>query len=199
LHIATIAFCITTYVFRDFLAERLVLRTNTTTLTPTPPIDPALKSSAKSLSEALSGLIRVVQFRDRDRVCCHDISVSQCYALKAIVDADGCTINELAGELYLDKSTASRVSNGLVEKGLARRERDANDGRVVRLTATATGTATNAQIDGELIRQYGHLLDGFDDDVRSALIVLVSRLSKSFAAGVDASGGNCCVVNPDNS
>ena len=49
--------------------------------------DPALRADAEHLSDALGELIRVIQFRDRDRACCYDISVSQCYALKRVIDA----------------------------------------------------------------------------------------------------------------
>src|SRR5690606_18937495 len=48
--------------------------------------DPQLARDAAALQRALSDLIRVYQFRDRDRICCHDISVSQCYALEALVE-----------------------------------------------------------------------------------------------------------------
>ena len=54
-----------------------------------PTADPTLRADAEHLSDALSELIRVTQFRDRDRACCYDISVSQCHALKGVVDASG--------------------------------------------------------------------------------------------------------------
>ena len=33
---------------------------------------------AEELYEAVNQLIRVHQFRDRDYICCHDVSVAQC-------------------------------------------------------------------------------------------------------------------------
>lgn len=36
--------------------------------------------------QAVVDLVRVYQFRDRDRICCHDISVTQCHALEALVE-----------------------------------------------------------------------------------------------------------------
>ena len=62
--------------------------------------------------------MRVYQFRDRDRICCFDVSVSQCYALEGLVRRGGLTLNELAAHLYLDKSTASRVVDALERKRL---------------------------------------------------------------------------------
>ncbi len=147
------------------------------------------------MSDALGDLIRVVQFRDRDRACCYDVSVSQCYALKAVADRGPLTVNDLAGELYLDKSTASRVANGLEEKGYVVRERDEGDGRVIRLSASATGSTLCARIDDDLAREYADLLTDFDPEVRAAITRLLGRLAASFAARVETSGGSCCVVS----
>src|ERR1044072_3566354 len=83
--------------------------------------DPGLASDAVALHRVLSDLTRMLQFRDRDRICCHDVSVTQCYALEALVARGEQTLNELAGELYLAKSTARRVVDALV----ARRRQDA--------------------------------------------------------------------------
>ncbi len=160
-----------------------------------PVVDPTLRADAEHLSDALSELIRVIQFRDRDRACCYDISVSQCYALKGVVDAGALTINELAAQLYLDKSTASRVANGLVDKGLLARERDAEDGRIVRLVATPAGASTCATIESDLIHEYAEMLSDFDPEIRAAITRLVARLGRSFTARVEASGGSCCVVS----
>jgi len=160
-----------------------------------PSADPALREDARHLSGALSELIRVLQFRDRDRACCYDISVSQCYALKGVVEAGAMTVNELAGQLYLDKSTASRIANGLVDKGLLARKRDHEDGRVVQLIPTVEGTSICARIERDLEVEYAELLSDFDPEVRSAITRLVARLARSFAARVETAGGSCCVAS----
>ena len=147
------------------------------------------------MSDALSDLIRIVQFRDRDRACCYDVSVSQCYALKAVTDRGTLTVNELAAELYLDKSTASRVANGLEEKGYLARERDEADGRVIRLIASPAGAELCHRIDADLAREYAELLTDFDPEVRAAITRLLGRLALSFAARVETTGGSCCVVS----
>ena len=156
--------------------------------------DARLLADAHGLYGALSDLLRVVQFRDRDLACCYDVSVTQCYALKAVVEGGPMTVNDLAARLYLDKSTASRVAGGLEEKGYVGRERDASDGRIVRLRATRQGEELCGRIEADLARAYARMLGDFDPEVRSAMIRLLGRLAGSFAARVDASGGSCCVV-----
>src|ERR1043165_3833739 len=106
-----------------------------------------LDRDAEALQTAVADLVRVYQFRDRDRICCHDISVTQCYALETLVDhgplrialrdrdvvaTDPITqcyaletlvdhgplrVGALAQRLFLDKSTTSRVVSTLVKKG----------------------------------------------------------------------------------
>jgi len=156
--------------------------------------DPELDGDAHAMGEALSDLIRVVQFRDRDRACCYDVSVSQCYALKAVADRGPLTVNDLAAHLFLDKSTASRIANGLVDLGYLARARDPSDGRVVRLVTTPEGRAVYDRITEDLANEYGQLLADFDPEVRKGLIRLLGRLGRAFAARVEVRGGTCCVV-----
>ena len=69
--------------------------------------------------------MRVYQFRDRDRICCHDVSVTQCYALETLVDHGPLRLGALAQRLFLDKSTTSRVVATLVKKGYVEQQPDA--------------------------------------------------------------------------
>jgi len=156
--------------------------------------DPALERDAAELYDALSELTRVYSFRDRDRICCFDVSVSQCYALEAVVRHDGPTLNDLAAELYLDKSTASRVVDGLERKGCVVRAPHPSDRRAVRLEATDEGRALLAKIRGSILAEERELLAGFDPEVRKALPRLIRRLAKAAAARVDTSGGSCCRI-----
>jgi MarR family 2-MHQ and catechol resistance regulon transcriptional repressor len=155
---------------------------------------PDLVADAVAVQRALLELIRVVQFRDRDRLCMYDVSVSQCYALNAIADRGALTVNELSAELYLDKSTASRLANSLEEKGYVQKEPDPTDRRVVRMTMSAAGEALAKRIHDALVREHVVLLADFDPEVRRSMVHLVSRLARAFAARVDCSGGSCCSI-----
>ncbi len=153
-----------------------------------------LEADARAFYGALNELLRVVQFRDRDRACCYDVSVTQCYALKAVVDGGPVTVNELAAALYLDKSTASRIAAGLEAKAYLARERDPDDGRIVRLRVTPAGEELCGRIEADLAGEYAELLGDFDPSVRTGMIQLLNRLGGSFASRVEVSGGSCCVV-----
>ena len=47
----------------------------------------SLERHAVNLNAALADLVRAAQVRDRDCICCHDISVTQCNALEALQSA----------------------------------------------------------------------------------------------------------------
>ena len=88
-----------------------------------------LHRHAQALQAAVADLVRVYQFRDRDRICCHDVSVTQCHALEMIVEHGPLRLGVLAERLFLDKSTTSRVVSTLVKKGYVEQRADAVDGR----------------------------------------------------------------------
>lgn len=161
---------------------------------PSPAGDPDLDRDAEALYDALSELTRVFAFRDRDRICCFDVSVSQCYALEEVVRRGGPTLNELAAQLYLDKSTTSRVVDGLERKGYAVRAPHPEDGRAVCVRPTPEGERLLARIRGSILAEEKELLAGLDPEVRRAMPSLLHRLARAAAARVDTSGGTCCRI-----
>jgi DNA-binding MarR family transcriptional regulator len=152
-----------------------------------------LEADAVELHTALTELVRVYQFRDRDRICCHDISVTQCYALEALIRRGPSGLNDLAAELYLDKSTASRVVATLERKKYVTRERHPEDGRAVVLSASPAGRRLCERIRTDLVAETRQLLEGFEPEVRKGAARLILRLARAAAerSGV-AAGVGCC-------
>jgi len=126
----------------------------------------SLEADATSLHDALTELVRVYQFRDRDRICCHDISVTQCYALEALLRRGPSGLNELADELYLDKSTASRVVTTLERKRYVTRSPHPADGRAIVLSVTPAGRRLYDRIRADLVAETSELLRDFEPEVR---------------------------------
>jgi len=160
-----------------------------------PDVSDSVRDEATRLYAALSDLVRVYQFRDRDRICCHDISVTQCYALEALAHAGPRTLNELAADLYLDKSTASRVVSTLERKGYVVRERHPRDGRSILLDLTASGRRLHTRIERDLVEETRQLLEEFEPAVRQAAPALLSRLARAAerrSGCVPTSRGSCC-------
>lgn len=146
-------------------------------------------ADAAELYDALSALLRVYQFRDRDRICCHDVSVTQCYALEALLRLGPCTLNAVAAELYLDKSTASRVVAALERKAYVRRRSDPNDARAMRLDVTTAGRRLHERIRDDLVAEQAAMIGDFGPEVRRGAVVLLQRLTASAAARSGLDGG----------
>lgn len=161
-------------------------------VTSDPPLDPTLARDTEELYDALEDLLRVYQFRDRDRICCFDISVSQCYALEGLVRRGGMTLNDLAAFLYIDKSTASRVVDALERKGYVARSPHPTDGRAVILEATPAGRELEGRIRESILAEERQLLADFAPEIRQAMTLLIRRLGRAAAAAVETSGGSCC-------
>ena len=157
----------------------------------------ALERDAADLQAAVADLVRVYQFRDRDRICCHDISVTQCYALETLVEHGPLRLSALAERLFLDKSTTSRVVASLVKKGYVEQSADAQDGRAIALSATRKGRTLCARITGDLVDQQRQLLQDLDPDVRSGVVQVLRRLTQAadarFRSGtVTGENKTCC-------
>jgi DNA-binding MarR family transcriptional regulator len=151
-----------------------------------------LERDASELQEALCDLIRVYQFRDRKRICCYDVSVTQCYALRELVRSGKTTLTQLAADLYLDDSTASRVVDTLERKGYATRSQDPGDGRAIRLEATDAGRGLYGRIEEDLLSEQRALLSELDPEIRQATTRLIARLAREAAARFSRQDGRCC-------
>jgi MarR family 2-MHQ and catechol resistance regulon transcriptional repressor len=139
----------------------------------------ALRADSTALHEALADLVRAYQFRDRDRICCYDISVTQCYALEAMVREGPMRLNALADRLFLDKSTSSRVIAALVRKGYAERLADLQDARAISLRATARGRTLYQRIHVDMIEQQEQMVADLTPAARRAAIEVITRLARA--------------------
>ena len=138
----------------------------------------SVSDSELELSNALLALARAYQLRDRNRICRHGITVSQCYALEHIAAHDGVTVSSLAAALALDKSTTSRVVEALRTARLADFAADAAHRREKPLAATAEGLALNRRIHREILEEHRRAMapfSGRDRRVCSALLMAVTR------------------------
>lgn len=164
--------------------------------TPTSLSPTALDRDAAALHAAIAELVRVYQFRDRDQICCHDVSVTQCYALETLTEVGPMRPGALAERLFLDKSTTSRVVSALVRKGYVEQRADPTDGRATTLRATASGERLCRTITAELIGQQKVLLEDLDPQVRAGVVQVLRRLAAAadarFRSGAGAATASCC-------
>ena len=155
--------------------------------------DAELRTDAEALHLALTQLVRLYQFRDRDKICCHDVSITQCNALEVLVERGTSRSQALAEALMLDKSTTTRVVDALVRKGYVQRRPDPDDARAVALSVTKAGRALYERINGELIEQQVQILRDLGPEARSGASEVIRRLVRAAQSRFigDASGSSC--------
>jgi DNA-binding MarR family transcriptional regulator len=146
------------------------------------PADDALATDALALHEAISDLVRVYQFRDRDKICCYDVSVTQCYALETLALKGPMRSLALAGWLKLDKSTITRVVDALVRKKYVERRPEAEDSRALSLRITPSGRALYEKIHRGLVAQQAELIADLDPEIRAAAAGVIRRLARAAEA-----------------
>ncbi|MPZ21189.1 MAG: MarR family transcriptional regulator [Luteitalea sp.] len=144
--------------------------------------DASLQRHAEALHAAVSDLVRVYQFRDRDCICCHDISVTQCYALEALSEHGPLRLGALADRLYLDKSTTSRVVGALVRKGYVEPRRESGDRRAAALVVTRAGRRLYERITADLVEQQKALLQDLDPAIREGVTQVIRRFTRAAEA-----------------
>ena len=140
----------------------------------------SLRGQAERFYQVFAELARGYQFRDQEEICCHGISVSQCYTLDALKTHGPMAMGDLAGRLHLEISTMTRVVDHLVADDLATRVTDAKDRRVCRVQLTRKGRSLISKIRAELITRYEVVLREIPAQSREAVITTMSRLLSAF-------------------
>lgn len=153
-----------------------------------------LERDATALQRVLTDLIRVYQFRDRDAVCCYDISMGQSHGLERLANRGPMTLNEFAASLFLEKSSASRLADGLEGKGYIERKPRQDDARYVQLELTKRGRTLHDQIERDMIEERAQVLGDLTPEERKVVIESIARLSSAACARVSTEAG-CCVRN----
>jgi len=98
-----------------------------------------MDSNAASLREALRRLFRKMGFMERDEARCCSMSVSRCQVLVEIGRGAPLSLVDLSARMGLEKSTVSRLVDGLVMDGLAERSESDLDRRYQRIELSGEG------------------------------------------------------------
>lgn len=87
------------------------------------------------------------------------------------------SLQTLAREVNVDKSQASRIVSGLIERGLLQRSADANDGRGVQLSLTPQGKTLYRKVFPKAVKRNDALLSVLSDEDRECLERVLTLLT----------------------
>ncbi len=140
----------------------------------------SLHRQAERLYEAFAELVRGYQFRDRESICCHGVSVSQCYTLDALDRHGPLSMGALASQLHVEISTMTRIVDYLVKSKLATRVTAREDRRVCQVKISAKGRSLVATIREQLIDEHEQVLRAIPPESREAVITAMTNLLGGF-------------------
>ena len=139
----------------------------------------------------LAELTGALHLLEKSEAGCCGITLSQCHLMLEVARrSEGkCTLSEAATVLGLDLSTVSRVADGLVRRGLLRREVDHEDRRRMWLQLTDAGMELVKAINVEIDAYIGRILEQIPSEKQK---VVLESLSLLVEATKKVKGG-CCV------
>lgn len=147
-------------------------------------------AQVRAFRRALRQFERVQRFQLEEQNSCCGLSLAQCHPLLEIQELGETTTGDLAQRLNLDKSTLSRSIEGLVSRGLVRRETHEGDRRFLLLTLTAEGRRLCDEINRRNDRQYQRVLKRIPPRDRDEIVRLFGALVQAMAdTGVPAARG----------
>ncbi len=129
-----------------------------------------MESNGDFLREMIRILVRNLGVLEKNDAECCGTTLAQCHAVVEIGRTGAVTLNELSEKLMLDKSTASRTVNNLVDSGLALREQDGEDRRYVRIVLTEAGEGVFRSIESSMETYYGNIFASIPEDKRNQVI-----------------------------
>jgi DNA-binding MarR family transcriptional regulator len=119
--------------------------------------------------------------RELQRSAVPEHSPAGLQALGLIARGDAARVSEIADQLRIDLSVASRQVAALEASGWITRTTDPADGRARTLAATESGRAVLADTLARMAGAYSGVLEGWSDEDLRALQATLARLREDFA------------------
>ena len=138
--------------------------------------NPTLEQDVRRFNERFAELLMQYQFRDRERICVHGITLTQCYVLQTLDGPTAMNIVGLATALMLDKSTMSRTVSQLRRRQLVACSRDPGEHRSQIVSLTVAGRKLHRRIAREIRAEQRELLRAYSSAFRQEVCVLLERL-----------------------
>ncbi|MBX7152706.1 MarR family transcriptional regulator [bacterium] len=125
-------------------------------------------------------LIKKYQFRDRNEMVGHGLTVSQCYILETLNQHGALEMQQLADKMHLSISTVTRAVEPLVVQKLVDRIVDPNDNRVRVIAMTERGQTLFEKHWEGVLKAEKTILESFPEESREMLIDFLRKLNAAF-------------------
>ena len=137
-----------------------------------------MTDSIQPIRQAARQLVRELHLLD-GRFCIKGFTFSECHLITELEFMGQATASELGEILVLEKSTMSRLINGLLEQGYIRSGHDPADRRRRQLSLTPKGRSGAERINQYANEQVGRALDYVVDAEQEAIVSGLGRYAKA--------------------
>jgi putative acetyltransferase len=137
-----------------------------------------MKTEIQPIRQAARQLVRELHLLD-GRFCIEGFTFSECHLITELESMGQATASELGERLVLEKSTMSRLVNGLLAQGHIKSARDPVDGRRRLLRLTRKGKNGAVRINRYSNRQVGSALDFVTSSDRETVVTGLDRYAKA--------------------
>jgi DNA-binding MarR family transcriptional regulator len=132
----------------------------------------------RGFNRAMAELVKRYQFRDRNETVAYGLTVSQAWALRVLAERGALPMGELAGELRLSVSAATRVVDSLVARRLVSRAPGREDRRVRTTSLTVSGARLWSRLEAELLAIDRRVLEGLSVRERDTVVRVIEALGR---------------------
>ena len=130
-----------------------------------------MKEQVKQIIGLLEAIIYNFSAHDMADNCCENISHGEFRALRVISRMKRCTMQDIAKNIAVTKSGATRIISRLGEKKLARRITDKNDGRVCCVQLSKNGKSLISKLVEKSAGKMATILAAMKPDMRQILLI----------------------------
>lgn len=116
---------------------------------------------------------------------CTGVSTAQCHTLLALKECMPCSLNTLAEELGLEKSTVSRTIDGLVKTDLVSRVDNPENRRESQLSLTKQGGKRVGELNRNNYAFFGKVLAALPSGEKKSVVKSFELLTKTFELHMD--------------
>ena len=143
------------------------------------------KISRDDLDELLFGVLRSVHKFERAKVAKFDLNYEAIFLLQFLRRHSPAKMSEIADEMNIPISTATRVVDRIEAKGLISRKQDRKDKRIMQVTLRANGKKIVQAVEEDTFKIITKNLEGIEADQIQAFIETAVYLEKILKVPAD--------------
>lgn len=113
--------------------------------------------------------------------CGYQLSLSQVLAMQTLEEKMPLTIHNLAEELYLERSTVSRLVDSLVKEGLVERQINERNRREILVSLTNQGRRAVQQVRNQSIAFFRSTLEHLSEEERKSILQGLYKFTSALA------------------